>query len=81
MGQVTKPGAITIPAEQPLTIVEAIARAGSLAKGGDPNKIWFTRRGKEKIKLSMDQLSRITDPAKMLYVQPGDVIDVGEKVF
>jgi polysaccharide export outer membrane protein len=81
MGQVTKPGAVTIPAEQPLTIVEAIARAGSLAKGGDPNKIWFTRRGKEKIKLSMDQLSRITDPTKMLYVQPGDVIDVGEKVF
>lgn len=81
MGQVNKPGAITIPAEQPLTIVEAIARAGSIAKGGDPNKIFFTRRGKEKVKLSLDQLSRVTDPAKQLYVQPGDVIDVGEKVF
>ena len=81
MGQVNKPGAITIPAEQPLTVVEAIARAGSIAKGGDANKIFFTRRGKEKVKLSLDQLSRITDPAKMLYVQPGDVIDVGEKVF
>jgi polysaccharide biosynthesis/export protein VpsN len=81
MGQVNKPGAIAIPAEQPLTIVEAIARAGSIAKGGDANKIWFTRRGKEKVKLSLDQLSRITDPAKQLYVQPGDVIDVGEKVF
>ena len=81
MGQVNKPGAITIPAEQPLTVVEAIARAGSIAKGGDPNKIYFSRRGKEKVKLSLDQLSRVTDPAKMLYVQPGDVIDVGEKVF
>ena len=81
MGQVNKPGAITIPAEQPLTVVEAIARAGSIAKGGDPNKIYFTRRGKEKIKLSLEQLSRITDPARQLYVQPGDVIDVGEKVF
>src|SRR5687768_4234532 len=81
MGQVNKPGAITIPAEQPLTIVEAIARAGSIAKGGDANKIFFTRRGKEKVKLSLDQLSRITDPARQLYVQPGDVIDVGEKVF
>ena len=81
MGQVNKPGAITIPAEQPLTIVEAIARAGSIAKGGDPNKIWFSRRGKEKVKLNLEQLSRITDPAKQLYVQPGDVIDVGEKVF
>lgn len=81
MGQVNKPGAITIPAEQPLTVVEAIARAGSIAKGGDANKIYFTRRGKEKVKLSLDQLSRVTDPAKQLYVQPGDVIDVGEKVF
>jgi protein involved in polysaccharide export with SLBB domain len=81
MGQVNKPGAVTIPAEQPLTIVEAIARAGSIAKGGDPNKIFFTRRGKEKVKLSLDTLSRVTDPARQLYVQPGDVIDVGEKVF
>jgi protein involved in polysaccharide export with SLBB domain len=81
MGQVNKPGAITIPAEQPLTVVEAIARAGSIAKGGDPNKIWFSRRGREKVKLNLEQLSRITDPAKQLYVQPGDVIDVGEKVF
>jgi polysaccharide export outer membrane protein len=81
MGQVNKPGAVTIPAEQPLTVVEAIARAGSIAKGGDPNKIYFTRRGKEKVKLSLDQLSRVTDPARQLYVQPGDVIDVGEKVF
>jgi protein involved in polysaccharide export with SLBB domain len=81
MGQVNKPGAVTIPAEQPLTVVEAIARAGSIAKGGDPNKIWFTRRGREKVKLSLDQLSKVTDPTRMLYVQPGDVIDVGEKVF
>jgi polysaccharide export outer membrane protein len=81
MGQVNKPGAIAIPAEQPLTIVEAIARAGSIAKGGDPNKIYFTRRGKEKVKLSLDVLSRVTDPARQVYVQPGDVIDVGEKVF
>jgi len=81
MGQVNKPGAVPIPAEQPLTIVEAIARAGSIAKGGDPNKIYFTRRGKEKIRLSLDALSKITDPARVIYVQPGDVIDVAEKVF
>jgi polysaccharide export outer membrane protein len=81
MGQVNKPGAVPIPAEQPLTIVEAIARAGSIAKGGDPNKIYFTRRGKEKVRLSLDVLSKTTDPAKMIYVQPGDVIDVGERVF
>ena len=81
MGQVNKPGAVAIPAEQPLTIVEAIARAGSLAKGGDPNKIFFSRRGKEKVKLNLEQLSKVTDPSKQIYVQPGDVIDVGEKVF
>lgn len=81
MGQVNKPGAVPIPAEQPLTIVEAIARAGSIAKGGDPGKIYFTRRGKEKVRLSLDVLSKTTDPARIIYVQPGDVIDVGEKAF
>lgn len=80
MGQVNKPGAITIPAEQGLTIVEAIARAGSIAKGGDPNKIYFTRRGQAKVKMSLDQLSKITDRERIL-VQAGDVIDVAEKVF
>jgi protein involved in polysaccharide export with SLBB domain len=80
MGQVNRPGAIPIPAEQGLTIIEAIARAGSIAKGGDSNKIWYTRRGKEKVKMSLDQLSKITDRDKMM-VEPGDVIDVGEKVF
>ena len=81
MGQVNKPGAVPSPAEQPMTIVEAIARAGSIAKGGDTGKIYFTRRGKEKIRLSLDALSKNNDPSKVIYVQPGDVIDVGEKVF
>jgi polysaccharide export outer membrane protein len=80
MGQVNKPGAVPIPAEQGLTIVEAIGRAGGIAKGGDPGKIYFTRRGKEKVRMRLEELSRITEREKIL-VQPGDVIDVAEKPF
>ncbi len=79
-GMVNKPGNILIPAEQPMTIMDVIGRAGGVARGGDANKIHFSRRGeKEKTVLKMDDLLKVTDPEKMIYVQPGDLIEVKEK--
>jgi protein involved in polysaccharide export with SLBB domain len=80
LGQVNKPGPVSIPPERPMTIVEAISRAQGFTARGNPNKIEFTRRGK-KTPLRMDELNKITDPAKTLYVEPGDIIEVGEKVL
>jgi polysaccharide export outer membrane protein len=80
LGQVNKPGPVAIPPERPMTVVEAISRAGGFSVRGNPNKIEFTRRGK-KTQLRMDDLNRVTDPSKTLYVEPGDIIEVGEKVL
>lgn len=80
-GQVNKPGSVVLPGEAPLSIIDAIARAGGIAARGNPNKIRFTRPGQPMKTLRMDDLTRETDPGKIIYLQPGDVIDVEDKVF
>jgi protein involved in polysaccharide export with SLBB domain len=80
LGHVNKPGPVVIPPERPITIVEAISRAGGLTVRGNPNNIEFTRRGKKQV-LRMDDLNKVTDPAKALYVEPGDIIEVGQKIL
>jgi protein involved in polysaccharide export with SLBB domain len=82
MGLVNKPGSVPIPSEQNLTVVDAIGKAGGIARGGNANSILLQRRGQTtKTRLKMEDLQRISDPDKMIYVQPGDVIEVTEKAF
>ena len=81
IGLVNKPGSIEIPAETPLTIVEAISKAGGATRGADLSKITFKRRGEDKKSYRWDDLNKETDPKKIIYVQPGDVIKVEEKIF
>jgi protein involved in polysaccharide export with SLBB domain len=81
-GQVNKPGAVTLPGEQKLTIIDAISRAGGLTARGNPNKIKFARPGQPEKTFSMDQLKKdLSDPDKTISVQPGDVIEVTDKLF
>ncbi len=80
LGSVTKPGAVPLPGEQKLNIVEVIARAGGMTKFANENKIKFTRAGKTQT-LSLEELKKIIDPEKIIYVEPGDLIEVSERVF
>jgi polysaccharide export outer membrane protein len=81
IGHVFKPGSLLLPAEQRLSIVEAISRAGGFTPRGNPNSIYFSRRGdKEPTRLRYDDLLKM-DPSKMIYIEPGDVIEVKEKVI
>lgn len=79
-GHVTKPGAVPITGEQDLTIVMAIARAGGLTPRANGNEIKFTRPGHNPITLKYDELTR-ERPDRAIKLQPGDVIDVGGKLF
>lgn len=82
LGFVNKPGTVVIPAEQRMTVMEAIGKAQGISRGGNPNNIKFSKRGtNKKIDLRMDDLLKVTDPEKMIYVEPGDVIEVMEKAF
>ncbi len=80
-GQLNKPGAIPIPEGQPLTIPEAIARAGGLTLRANQSKIKLQRPGQPEKTFSMDELKRETDPSKSIILRPGDVIEVPDKLF
>jgi polysaccharide biosynthesis/export protein len=80
IGEVTKPGAITLPGEQKWTILDVIGQAGGLTKGARKNHIEFTRQGRTQI-FSLDDLKKVTDPGKIIYLEPGDTIIVPQTVW
>lgn len=78
MGPVNKPGSILLPGEQKLTILDAIGRAGGFTPRANENKIKFTR-GNQETTFSIEDLKRETNPEKIIYLQPGDVIEVRDR--
>jgi len=80
IGQVNKPGVIALPAEQKLSILEAIAQAGDLAKSANKNRIEVSRKGKTQ-KFTLDDLKKDNNPEKKFWLEPGDVIYVHESFF
>jgi protein involved in polysaccharide export with SLBB domain len=79
-GKVAKPGNVKLPAEQPMTIIEAIAEAGGLLPIAKESNIEVRRKGVEKpFIFDMKDLKKITDPKQMFYLQPNDTIEVKER--
>jgi polysaccharide biosynthesis/export protein VpsN len=69
-GQVNKPGAILLPGDQELTIV-----AGMTPRAHE-GKIKFTRPGMRERVFSWEDLKK-----NNLTLQPGDIIEVGDKLL
>lgn len=80
IGRVEKPGAIELPAEQKLDILEGIARAGGFSQLANPNKIDLSRDGKTTT-YRFDDLIKIKDSKKKVWLEPGDVIKVHERFW
>ncbi|MDZ4375385.1 MAG: polysaccharide biosynthesis/export family protein [Phenylobacterium sp.] len=66
-GQVNSPGAYPLTADS--TVHMSIARAGGLTPSGSDKKVTVSRGG-EKVKVDLDSK-----------VQPGDVLEIGERLF
>jgi polysaccharide export outer membrane protein len=79
IGQVNRPGPIPLPAEQKMDILDAIAIAGGTTRLAK-DQVEFTRDGKKET-YTMEKLKRVSDPAKRIYLQPGDLIEVREGMF
>ena len=81
-GQVNKPGLVELPAEQKMTVIEAISAAGGLTRVAKEGAIKISRPGEPKpFKFSLDELQKINDPSKVFYLQPNDVIFVDERIL
>jgi|SRR3954466_6559291 protein involved in polysaccharide export with SLBB domain len=80
-GMVNKPGSITLTGEQSLSILGALARAGGLTPRANEKKIKFTRPGVMEKTFSMEELKRETDGSKIITLQPGDIIEVADKLI
>jgi polysaccharide biosynthesis/export protein VpsN len=80
IGEVMKPGAIALPGEQKWTILDAIGQAGGLTKLAAKNKIEFTRQGRTQT-FSLNELTKMMDLKKVIYLEPGDTIIVPQSIF
>lgn len=78
-GAVFKPGAVAFSGEQRLSILGAIFRAGGMTARANHKEIKFTRPGQIQRTFSLDELKKQEDSG--LTLEPGDVIEVGDKVF
>jgi len=78
-GQVNRPGQVEIPPERRLTLLEVISMASGFTRYAREGDIQVTRAGQSQpIKLDAKELRQNTDPAKVFYVEPGDLIFVPE---
>jgi polysaccharide export outer membrane protein len=80
IGKVNKEGAVDLPAEQRIDIVEGIARAGGFQPTANKNRIELSRNGKTTT-YKFDELKKETNPDKKIWLEPGDVIFVRESFF
>jgi polysaccharide export outer membrane protein len=83
LGHVMRPGTYNYPSNESLDLIQAVSMAGGLTRLGSPSKITLTRMegGEKKThKLDLEAFRRDRN-AQPFVIQPGDVIEVGEKFF
>jgi len=79
-GQVNRPGTLLLPNDRRVDVIEVIGLAGDFTRLAAKSRIELVRKGKRTV-LSYDELKKITDPAKKIYVEPDDIIDVAQTIL
>lgn len=81
LGQVNDPGAIELPAEGNIDLLEAIGMAGGYTRIGNPSKITVKRKVKGKeVSYKLDAKKMANDEGSNRFeVLPGDTITVDER--
>ncbi|WP_424244603.1 polysaccharide export outer membrane protein [Elusimicrobium posterum] len=84
LGQVSKPQAIEIPPEKPLTVLEAITSAGGFTDIAAPSKVRVLRveNNKQKnIDVDVAQITKMGNKSLDITLMPGDVVFVPQSMF
>jgi polysaccharide biosynthesis/export protein len=81
-GQVLRQGKYELPADEDVTISQAILRAGGFAQFANPQKVKLVRKtpqGNKTVMVDLDQIMRRGNLEYDIYVRENDVIIVDEK--
>ena len=84
LGQVSKPAAIQIPPEKPLTVLEAITSVGGFTDIANTSKVRVLRveNGKQKtLDVDVSQITKQGNKSMDISLQPGDVVFVPQSMF
>ena len=83
LGQVQRPGTYRFPDRSELNLIQVIGMAGGYTRLADSSRVTLKRivSRKEKV-FKLDAKSMARDEAsKAFEIQPGDIINVGERLF
>jgi len=83
LGQVMRPGTYDMPADEPVSLLQAVATAGGYTRIGNPRKITVQRTvGTENRVIRLDaEAMAVSKEGKPFEILPDDVIVVAEKWF
>jgi protein involved in polysaccharide export with SLBB domain len=83
-GQVKKPGAIELPTETQMTVLEAISQAGGFTKISAPNRTRIVRSVKgvgKTLNIDVSAITKKGQKDKDLPLEPNDIVFVPESRF
>lgn len=75
-GEVKKPGKVALPADGKITVLDAIDLAGGLTANANVRAIRISQAGQAEQVVRWDELKKQNDPAKIIYLEAGDIVDV-----
>lgn len=85
LGQVGKPGAVDIPTDRPLKLLDAIALAEGFTRLSDRKKVTLTRSNADgtttTTEINVESIIQSRNSADQWVLQHGDVINVPERLF
>ncbi len=84
LGQVRSPGAIEFPADEALTLLQAIARAGGFTPVAASDRVSVIRSengAEKKITVNVAAIIRSGDKSQDVELRPDDVVSVPETIF
>jgi protein involved in polysaccharide export with SLBB domain len=80
MGEVMIDGIYPLPSEKKIDLVEAIANAKGFTPNAKDSRIELWRDGEKRV-FDFNDLFKIKDPEKKIFIQPGDKIKVPARFF
>jgi len=80
-GMVNNPGRIELPVDRRLDLMDVLSLAKDLSSKANKDEIVLTRQGQPSKTYKYKDIQNNTDPEKRIYVEPGDQINVKERIF